>query len=49
MTLRRPLSAIARGASLIRPTGKICAIFLTIGSDTALFRCQIGCAQIEIC
>jgi hypothetical protein len=44
MTLRKPLSAIARGASLICPTGKICSIFLTIASDTGLFRCQIGCA-----
>jgi hypothetical protein len=49
MTLRRPLSAIERCASLICPSGKICSIFLTIASDTGLFRYQIACAQIEIC
>src|ERR1700730_6261559 len=30
---------------LIRQTGKICSIFLTIASDTGLFRCQNACAQ----
>jgi hypothetical protein len=42
MTLGKPLSAIERCASLICPTGKICSIFLTIASDTGLFRCQIA-------
>jgi hypothetical protein len=44
MTLRKSLSAIERCALLIRPTGKICSIFLTIASDIGLFRCQIECA-----
>jgi hypothetical protein len=44
MTLCKPFSAIARCAPLICPTGKICSIFLTIASDTGLFRCQIACA-----
>jgi len=49
MMLRKLLSTIERCASPIRPTGEICSVFLAIASDTGRFRCQIACAQIEIC